>query len=77
MQEYGTSAESYRWNGTFFGNSEDRSAAAGAAIYEAVTHDLAELVEHVYMYTSSPERPRLDFPPDNERLNRSMLGSTR
>lgn len=71
------SAESYRWNGSFFGNSDNRSAAAGKAIYDAVTYGLAELVEHVYMYTSSPERPRLDIPPDNERLNRSMLGSTR
>ena len=76
MQEYGISAELYR-SGSFFGNSKNRSAAAGAAIYEAVTYGLAELVENVYMYTSSPERPRLDFPPDNQKLNRSILGSTR
>ena len=42
-----------------------------------MTYSLAEVVEHVYMYTSSPERPRLDFPPDNEKLNKSMLGETR
>ena len=42
-----------------------------------MTYSLAEVVEHVYMYTSSAERPRLDFPPDNEKLNKSMLGETR
>ena len=69
--------EAYRRNGWFFGNSDNRSAAAGAEIYEGVTLALAELVERVYMYTASPARPRLDFPPDNKGLNRTLLGSTR